>query len=93
LSCLDSSHGRHFDLNKYNIFDKNREISILTMKKKPPARFNTSSRSHRKIQIRKDTNKTKQKYKKQKTKNSRMNQSASPPLVYGPLTVVCMIVT
>jgi uncharacterized membrane protein YcaP (DUF421 family) len=54
-------------LNEYNIFEKNREISILTTKKKPPARFNTSSRSHRKIQIRKDKNNTKQKYKKQKT--------------------------
>jgi hypothetical protein len=26
-------------LNEYIIFDKNREISILTMKKKPPARL------------------------------------------------------
>jgi hypothetical protein len=50
-----------------NIFHKNREIYILPMKgKKNPSKVNTSSRSHRKIQTRKDKNKAKHKNKKQK---------------------------
>jgi hypothetical protein len=31
----------------WNIFHKNREISILMMKKKPPRKVNTSSKSHK----------------------------------------------
>jgi hypothetical protein len=69
----------------YNIFHKNREISILTMKKN--SKVNTSSGSHRKNQTRKDrTN------KKQKT-HTGMNKSTSLTPVQGPSTVVCMIVT
>jgi hypothetical protein len=50
-----------------NIFLKNREISILTMKKKHNSKVNTSSRSHRKFQTRKDkTNKKPKKKKKKK---------------------------
>jgi hypothetical protein len=71
-----------------DIFHKNREISILTMKKKH-SKVNTW-RSHRKFQTRKD--KTNQK-KKKKNKNSSMNNSASLKPVQGPLTVVGMIVT
>jgi hypothetical protein len=44
-----------------NIFNKNREISILPIKKKH-SQVNTSSRSHRKIQTRKDKNKQKTAY-------------------------------
>jgi hypothetical protein len=73
-----------------NIFLKNREISILTMKKKHNSKVNTSSRSHRKFQTRKDkTNKK----KKKKNKSSSMNNSATLTPVQGPSTVVCMIVT
>jgi hypothetical protein len=43
-----------------NIFLKNREISILTMKKKHNSKVNTSSRSHRKFQNRKDKTNKKQ---------------------------------
>jgi hypothetical protein len=69
-----------------NIFHKNREISILMMKKKH-SKVNTYSGSCRKNQTRKDrTN------KKQKTHTS-MNKSASLTPVQGPSTVVvCMIV-
>jgi hypothetical protein len=43
-----------------NIFHKKREISILTMKEKH-SKVNTSSKSHRKFQTRKDKIKKKQK--------------------------------
>jgi hypothetical protein len=56
--------------------------------KKKHSKVNTSSRSHRKFQTRKD--KTNQ---KQKNKNSSMNNSANLTPVQGPSRVVCMIVT
>ncbi len=70
-----------------NIFHKNREISLLTIKKKH-SKIDSSSGSCRKNQSRKDrTNK-----KKTHTHTS-MNKSASLTPVQGQLTVVvCMIV-
>jgi hypothetical protein len=70
-----------------NIFHKNREISILTIKKKT-ARLTLPQESHRKNQTRGD----KKQNKKRKT-HSGMNKSASLTPVQGPSTVVCMIVT
>jgi hypothetical protein len=43
-----------------SIFLKNREISILMMKKKHNSKVNTSSRNHRKYQTRKDKTNKKQ---------------------------------
>jgi len=73
----------------YNIFHKNREIPILTMKKNNKA--NTSSGSHRKNQTRGEKKKNKKPKKKKHT--SGMNKSASLTPVQEPSTVVCMIVT
>jgi hypothetical protein len=67
------------------IFHKNREISILTMKKKQQG---ASSGSHKKNQTRGD----KKQNEKRKTCTG-MNKSASLTPVPGPSTVVCMIVT
>jgi hypothetical protein len=74
-----------------HVFHKNREISYLAMKKKH-SKVNTSSRSHRKFQTRKDKTNKKPK-KKKKKRNSGMNNSASLTPVQGPSTVVCMIMT
>jgi hypothetical protein len=49
--------------NSRNILHKNREISILMMKEKH-SKVNSSSRSHRKFQTRKDKTNKKQKQKK-----------------------------
>jgi hypothetical protein len=74
-----------------NIFHKNREISILTMKKKQQSKqflrkpqANTFSGSYRKNQTRGD--KTKRKIP------TGMNRSANLTPVQGSSTVVCMIV-
>jgi hypothetical protein len=64
-----------------NIFHKNREISILTVKK-----VNTCSGIHRKNQTREDR-------KTNKNTHTKMNKSASLIPVQGPSTVACMIVT
>jgi hypothetical protein len=50
-----------------HVFHKNREISYLAMKKKH-SKVNTSSRSHRKFQTRKDKTNKKPKKKKKKKK-------------------------
>jgi hypothetical protein len=69
-----------------SIFHKNRDISILTIKKKT-ARLTLPQEA---------TERTKQGETKQNEKrktHSGMNKSASLTPVQGPSTVVCMIVT
>jgi hypothetical protein len=70
-----------------NIFHKNREISILTIKKK----------TARLTLLQEATERTRQGETQNKTKTrktlSGMNESASLTPVQGPSTVACMIVT
>jgi len=68
-----------------NIFHKNREISILTMKKK----------TARLTLLQEATERTSQGEIQNKTlkTHSGMNESASLTPVQGPSTVACMIVT
>jgi hypothetical protein len=73
--------------NRENIFHKNREISILTMKKKTARLTLPQEATERTKQ-----GETKKQNKKGKT-HSGMNKSASLTPVQGPSTVVCMIVT
>jgi hypothetical protein len=70
---------------KYYIFHKNREISILMMKKK----------TARLTLLQEATERTRQGEKQNKTRktHSGMNESASLTPVQGPSTVACMIVT
>jgi hypothetical protein len=72
---------------KQNIFHKNREISILTIKKKTARLTLPQEATERTKQ-----GETKKQNKKGKT-HSGMNKSASLTPVQGPSTVVCMIVT
>jgi hypothetical protein len=68
-----------------DIFNKNREISILTMKKK----------TARLTLLQEATERTSQGEIQNKTRktHSGMNESASLTPVQGPSTVACMIVT
>jgi hypothetical protein len=66
---------------KLNIFRKNREISILMMKKKPTARLTLLQEATESSKLGKTKTNTKQ--KKQKTKICGMNKSASLTLVQG----------
>jgi len=61
MNILDQLQSMNILTCKKHIFHKNREISILTMKKKH-SNVNTSSRSHRKFQTRKDKTNQKQQY-------------------------------
>jgi hypothetical protein len=70
-----------------NIFHKNREISILTIKKKT-ARLTLLQEATERTSQRGDTEQN----KTRKT-HSGMNESASLTPVQGPSTVACMIVT
>jgi hypothetical protein len=72
-------------MKKYYIFHKNREISILTMKKK----------TARLTLLQEATERTSQGEIQNKTRktHSGMNESASLTPVQGPSTVACMIVT
>ncbi len=71
--------------NRENIFHKNREISILMMKKKT-ARLKLPQEATERTKLGKIENKQKMKT------HTGMNKSASLTPVQGPSTVVCMIV-
>ncbi len=81
--CTD----KNFRLMRKDIFHKDREISILTMKKK----------TERLTVPQEATKRTKQGETKKQTKNEKhtpaWTKSASLTAVRGPSTVVCMIVT
>jgi hypothetical protein len=76
---------RRTNADHNNIFHKNREISILTMKKK----------TARLTLLQEATERTSQGEIQNKTRktHSGMNESASLTPVQGPSTVACMIVT
>jgi hypothetical protein len=69
-----------------NIFHKNREISILMMKKKQQG-------YHFLRKPQKEPNKGRQKTNEKRKTHIGMNKSASLTPVQGPSTVVCTIVT
>jgi hypothetical protein len=69
-----------------NIFHKNREISILTIKKKT-ARLTLLQEATERTRQGETQNKTKHE------KHTAVNESASLTPIQGPSTVACMIVT
>jgi hypothetical protein len=68
------------------MFHENREISILTMKKKQHG-------EHFLRKPQKEPNKGRQKTNKKRRTHTGMNKSASLTPLQGPSTVVCMILT